>query len=103
MKVTTNKYGDNLYIILTGELDEFAASSLRRQVDRIIDDNINSSKVIFNLSGLSFMDSTGIGFLLGRYKKLSALSTPSYIDCTNPTIDKIIALSGLYTVMQKIS
>ena len=48
-------------VYLNGELDEYSAGQSKNQLDRLIDDNLNIKRFVFNLSGLSFMDSTGIG------------------------------------------
>ncbi len=54
------------------------------------------------MSDLNFMDSTGIGLILSRYKKLKKQNVPVYITAPNPQIDKIIRVSGLYTIMPLI-
>jgi len=102
MNIIPKKNGSNFYIYFQGELDEYSAGKTRKQVDTILDENVSCDRVIFNLSELSFMDSTGIGFLLGRYKKMKNYNTPVYIECCNPSIDKIVNISGLYNIMPKI-
>ena len=62
-----------------------------------------SSARVMELSGLNFMDSTGIGVLLGRYKKLSNLGIPILIANPNKSVDKILTLSGIYKIMPKIA
>ena len=57
---------------------------------------------MFDLGNVSFMDSTGIGFLIGRYKKLMRYGIPMYITNPNLTADKILSLSGVYTLIPKI-
>ena len=47
------------------------------------------------------MDSTGIGFLIGRYKKANKLSVPLYIEKPNFAADKILNLSGIYTLIPR--
>ena len=48
------------------------------------------------------MDSTAIGFLIGRYKKLMRYGIPMYITNPNPAADKILALSGVYTLIPRL-
>ena len=67
MELKGNLKGDDLYIYLAGELDEHSVSSVREEADRLIDENAGLSRAVFNLAGVKFMDSTGIGFLIGRY------------------------------------
>ena len=54
-----------------------------------------------SFENLSFMDSTGIGLLIGRYKKLKQLNIPSYITGASITTEKVIELAGLYSIMPK--
>ena len=54
------------------------------------------------MTDLDFMDSTGIGVLIGRYKKLKGTNTPIYIKNTNSHVEKIFKMSGIYEIMPKI-
>ena len=102
MKIHPSYIDDVLYVRLEGELDEHNASLARAQADRLIEKYVSASRAIFDLKSVSFMDSTGIGFLIGRYKKFSRYGIPVYV--TNPTLstDKILQMSGLYTLMPKV-
>ncbi len=102
MEVKYIKNGKSLTLYIYGELDECSASTAKSILDKVLTDNIDCSKVIFNLSGLSFMDSTGIGLLIGRYKKLKGYNVPSYIASASPATEKVIELSGLYSIMPKV-
>lgn len=90
-----------LFVNLSGEMDECSASEARVKCDRLIEDNVNARKIIINLSEVNFMDSTGIGFLIGRYKKASRLAVPLYIEKPNFAADKILNLSGIYSLIPK--
>lgn len=94
---------DDLYIYSYGELDEYTASAARREIDRIIDGNILCKSVIFDFANLTFMDSTGIGMLLGRYKKLKKSGMRTFITRPSLTVNKILQISGLYDIMPKIN
>ena len=90
-----------LYINLSGEMDEYTAQEARAKCDRLIEENAKAKKVVINLSEVAFMDSTGIGFLIGRYKKASRLAVPLYIENPNFAADKILNLSGIYSLIPK--
>ena len=92
---------NNLYIRLSGELDQGVAEAARKNLDAFFV-NKTYRNVVFDMSELSFMDSTGIGLILSRYKKLKNQNVPVYITAPNPQIDKIIRVSGLYTIMPLI-
>ena len=102
MEVTYTHKQNTLYIILSGELDDYSAAAARHQVDKLIDEHCSADQVIFNLASVRFMDSTGIGFLIGRYKKCKRLSMPLFLQSPNPAADKILSLSGLYSLIPKL-
>ncbi len=102
MKLQANRRGENLYIYLSGELDEHSAAAIRAGTDRLIDENAGLSRAVFNLAGLRFMDSTGIGFLIGRYKRLKRYGMEMYVENPEESADKILSVSGLYALMPKI-
>ena len=101
MKIIHKTVGTTLYIGLCGELDESAAGQTRAALDKLIED-FSSTKLVLDMSDLNFMDSTGVGVLLGRYKKLKAKGASLLIASPSPTVDKILTLSGIYYIMPKI-
>lgn len=101
MEIKYNKKGSTITVYIYGELDEFSASNAKDLLDKLLYDNLNSSKVVFDLSGLTFMDSTGIGLLIGRYKKLKQFNIPTYISGASVATEKVIELAGLYKIMPK--
>ena len=102
MKTQSARRGDSLYIYLTGELDEYTVSRAREEADDLIDDSAWCSRAVFNLAGVRFMDSTGIGFLIGRYKRLRRAGTPLYVQSPTPAADRILSMGGLYPIIPKI-
>ena len=80
MKLRSCRQGDALYLFLEGEIDEHSVSGVRAQCDRLIDANAGAKCAVFNLAGVKFMDSTGIGFLIGRFKKLQKYGMGMYLE-----------------------
>lgn len=101
MEIKYKKNNLSLTLYIYGELDECSASNAKEILDKILLDNLNASNVVFDLSGLSFMDSTGIGLLIGRYKKLKQFNIPTYISGASINTEKVIELAGLYRIMPK--
>ena len=102
MQIKNRIYNNTLYVVLSGELDEFSAQSVRENLDEMFDQE-GFNQVIIDLSELEFMDSTGIGVLLGRYKKLKSKNKPIFICNPSSHAEKIFKMTGLYEIMPKIS
>lgn len=98
--INKNEMG-KLVFYLIGELDHHTAEEAERVIDSSIE-NCSSLAVIFDFSKLSFMDSTGIGVLLGRYKKLKERNMILYARGANGVIEKLLKLSGIYNIFIKI-
>ena len=101
MEIKTRVYKNVLYITLSGELDEHCANYTRETLDQVLDKE-KYNQVIVDLSELDFMDSTGIGVMIGRYKKLKSNEIPLYLTNPNKHIDKIFDMTGLYKIMPKL-
>ncbi len=102
MQIKNRIYENTLYVILSGELDEHSAYQTRISLDEIFS-KPNFNQVIIDLSELDFMDSTGIGVLVGRYKKLKDKSIPIFICNPSSHAERIFKMTGLYDIMPKIS
>ena len=101
MEIKYSKSKDALTVYLGGELDEYSANSARTVLDDLLLDNINVKYIVFDLSEISFMDSTGVGLLIGRYKKVKKFNKAVYISGATVATEKVIELSGLYNIMPK--
>lgn len=87
-----------LIIKFIGELDHHSAEEVRVKIDDRIDrDNIK--KVIMDFSNVTFMDSSGIGVVIGRYKKIKSRNGIICIASANMRIDKVFQLSGIYKII----
>lgn len=102
MQIQSKLYKDILYLSLCGELDENSAEYVRANLDEQMSVNYYK-QIIIDLSQLNFMDSTGIGVLLGRYKKMQQRGIPIYISNPSKQADKIFRMSALYDIMPKIN
>lgn len=92
----------NLIIKLNGELDEYSAQTARTKIDNRIDEG-GFDTVIFDLGKLSFMDSTGIGMLIGRYKKISKRNAGCFIANTGRQVEKVLMMTGIYDIMPRVN
>ncbi|HEY8419304.1 MAG TPA: STAS domain-containing protein [Clostridia bacterium] len=101
MRIENRLFNNTLYIAIYGELDEYTAVYTRNELDKILSQN-EMKRVVVDLSELTFMDSTGVGIMIGRFKKLKAKNIPIFIANPSKTVDKIFSMTGLYEIMPKI-
>lgn len=89
-----------LVIRLSGELDHSEAARVRGEMDDLIDDT-GVRRLVFDLSDLKFMDSSGIGLIIGRYKRLARRGGSVAVSGSNARIDRIFAMAGLYQLIER--
>ncbi|NCA67608.1 MAG: anti-sigma factor antagonist [Clostridia bacterium] len=101
MGIFSEKIKDTVTVFITGDIDEHTAPELREYFDKLIERG-GFRYMVINMNEVDFMDSTGIGMLIGRYKKLKNLSIPLYVAEVSKQIDKIFKLSGLYDIIEMV-
>jgi len=101
MQLKNEIKGDVLTVTFAGELDEHIADPVKEKLDSLFT-NPKITKIVFNMSELTFMDSTGLGIIIGRYKKLKGTNKQIFIARPSPGIDKLLKLSGIYEIIRKI-
>ncbi len=101
MHIKSKIYNKTLYVLLCGELDENSALHTRITLDKLFCEK-GFNQIIIDLSELEFMDSTGIGVLIGRYKKMKEKHIPIFICNPSSHAEKIFKMTGLYDIMPKI-
>ena len=82
-----------LFIRLRGELDQSSTENLKFRVSEVID-KYYIKHIILNLENVGFMDSSGIGFIIGRYSQIKKRQGKIVICSMNNIIERIIVLSG---------
>ena len=91
--------GDRLILSLSGEIDHHSAASLREGADELIY-KLRPLSVCIDLSRIDFMDSSGLGFIMGRYALQKKLGGTTVLIDPNPRVEKIIALAGLERIIK---
>jgi stage II sporulation protein AA (anti-sigma F factor antagonist) len=79
---------------ITEEIDHHTTEKMRRMLDDEIERYI-PKKIIFDFDKVSFMDSAGIGMILGRYKMVRMLGGSVEMINVNPSVKKIFEMSGI--------
>ena len=100
MQIKTQRRGDVLFARVNGELDHHTAKAFVKEVDEHLSPDIKELQLDFK--GLTFMDSSGIGALLGRYKKLNKSKGKMTVKNMNRTVGRVFDMSGLGSVIKRL-
>lgn len=88
-----------LTIYLPKEVDHHNAEEMRKNADTLIERN-HIKFVIFDFKMTDFMDSSGIGVIMGRYRVIRLLDGEIWAVHANTRIKKILTMSGMTKLMQ---
>ena len=88
-----------LTLKITEEIDEHTTEKMRRKIDNEIT-RFLPRKVIFNFSNVTFMDSAGIGLIMGRYRMMGMRGDCIQATGVNSYIEKLLHLSGVYKFVE---
>ncbi len=94
MAVEITVKGEVMTALLSGEIDHHSAAGMREKIDSAIDSNM-PSLLVLDFGGVSFMDSSGIGLVMGRYRTLQKLGANLHITGASPQIEKVMKLAGM--------
>lgn len=94
--------GEVLCIRLGGELDHHSAERLKNKATTIIEQK-NIKHIVLNLAELTFMDSSGLGVILGRYKQIKQQQGSMVVCAITPTVKRLFEMSGLFKIIQQES
>lgn len=90
--------GTNLIIKLPTDLDCHNAPIFREEADKVmLQRNINS--IVFDFKQTRFMDSTGIGAIIGRYKKVHLVGGNAIAIHVNEQVERVLTLSGVHRLI----
>ncbi|WMJ81200.1 anti-sigma F factor antagonist [Clostridium sp. MB40-C1] len=98
MNLNFENKGDKLVIHMLGELDHHSAEEVRNKIDDRVERD-NCYNLILDFSGVTFMDSSGIGVVIGRYKKLLRSKGKLYITKVNGSVKRVFELSGMFKII----
>ena len=99
MRIITHDDGRCLTLRLLGELDHAAAQEVMPGIEDAVEEYL-PRRCVLDLSGLSFMDSSGIGMMIGRCKNMDFTGGEVRAEHMNGRIRKIFLLSGLHKMVK---
>ena len=92
MKISENE--DSITVYLTGDIDHHSARGIREDTDAVVQMK-KPSVLNLDFSGVNFMDSSGIGFIMGRYRLMSLYGGAVRVVNVPEGLAKMMNLSGL--------
>lgn len=87
---------------LKNELDHSAAQQMRGELDAILQD-ASIRRLVLDLEKLSFMDSSGIGFIIGRYKLMARRGGSVAVMNADAHMDRLFRMAGLYELIERLA
>ena len=93
--------GDTLTVWLEGELDHHTARQTKEMLTSLLEHG-KVKRLVLDMKQLSFMDSSGIGVVLGRYKELAKRGGSVAVRHPCERIDRIFGMSGIYQIVEKL-
>lgn len=91
---------NTLIVQLRGEIDHHTCVEIRERVDREYQKR-RAKNILFDFSAIAFMDSSGIGLLMGRYRNVAICGGNIGVYNVTTKVDKILSLSGIYKLMKQ--
>ena len=98
MNINYVKKDKSLVIQFTEEIDHHTTEKIRRRADYEIQ-RYMPKKVLFDFNNVSFMDSSGIGMVVGRYKLLAMLGGSLELANVNQKLEKVFEMSGVLKII----
>ena len=90
--------GTELRIVLPRELDHHVATQIQQETDLLVD-TYHIRRIIFDFRGTDFMDSSGIGVILGRFRNARFSGGTILAENMNPRVKKLLVMWGLRCIM----
>ncbi len=102
--MTTSYYEKDKVLVfkINEEIDECSVKNIRRKADYEIE-RFMPKRVIFDFNRVSFMDSSGIGMIIGRYKQTAMLGGKMEIANLCPAVRKIFEMSGVLKLISEVN
>jgi len=96
LTLTTREVDGHTLVSVGGEIDVYTAPKLRDQISELV--NANKTSLIIDLEAVDFLDSTGLGVLVGGLKKVRAQEGSMTLICSQDRLLKIFRITGLAKV-----
>ena len=98
-RVSVSRFGSDSFVVAAGgELDLFTSERLREKLDEALE--LGGRRILLDLTGVSFMDSTALGVLVGAAKTLESSGGQLVLVADDPRVTRVIEITGLARVFR---
>ncbi|MBR5496036.1 MAG: anti-sigma factor antagonist [Oscillospiraceae bacterium] len=94
MAVNFKMQGDIATAFLSGEIDHHSAKQMREKIDAFVEEN-SPKLLVLDFGEISFMDSSGIGIVMGRFKLMKSLGGAISIENASSHVSRVMKMAGL--------
>lgn len=98
MELKFNKRNKTLVVKIEGEIDHHTCEMLRTETERALE-RMGGNNILFRMEGVTFMDSSGIGAMIGRYKVVQRLGGRIAVSGANERMLQIFKMSAISTLI----
>lgn len=98
MQLEMRTQGRTAWVSIQGEIDLKETERLRQEVDQYINGH-GMDHLVFDLTEVNFIDSSGVGGIIGRYRKMKELGGHMSIVGARPTVEKVLIFSGIQKII----
>ena len=98
LDLSIHKLNDIPVLELSGDVDEFTCSKLRAALRDLLSEG--ESRVVVNLAGVNYMDSAGLGTLVGGLRRIMEADGGLVLSGPNPQVERVLSLTGLDTILK---
>jgi anti-sigma B factor antagonist len=98
LNVSSRSHGDHAVVIAAGEIDLYTAPRLHSELSAVIDNAAPAARVVVDMSGVEFCDSTGMNVLLSCLRQVRERGGELELAAPRPAVMKILQVTGLDSV-----
>ena len=99
MEAAYRKKADCMIVPMPREVDHHVAGNMSREID-LLAESWHVHRIVFDFAGTDFMDSSGIGIVLGRYKVVSKRGGRLKIINANRRVERILRMAGIFSIAE---
>lgn len=96
--IRSKRTEDQITVYLHGEIDHCAAQLLREEIERLIRPK-EIKRLMLDFSQVAFMDSSGVGMLIGRYKTMLAKGGQVHACALSAPVERLFRMAGLHRII----